>query len=166
MLNQMVRKLNLIAKQTDNLEYIHGQGENEEEIKKNKEAKFKSVKYFYLTPKGVWQAGQAKCHKAKSHQILIEFLSPQANDAAVAVVANPFDVPYAEQRGHQSDAGSTVAFAPSKRMKLSSGIDQSLTIQEKNKEKNISPSSEKQNAIGSIVEPQETSSCNHAQMVQ
>ncbi|XP_055308753.1 uncharacterized protein LOC129572739 [Sitodiplosis mosellana] len=125
-LNRMARKLDLIAKQTDNLEYIHGQGENEEEIKKNKMDKFHLVKYFYLTPKGVWQAKQAKNLRAKAHQTLTEFMSP--NDAAVAIVADPFDVPYAEPRGHQSDAGSSVSVAPGHPSDASSSVDAAVAI--------------------------------------
>lgn len=118
-INGIVEKLKVIANQTNNLEYIHGKGENANEIKKSKEAKFRSVKYFYLPPKGIALAKTVKNNKGELNAILSTFAS-EPNDAAVAVVADSIDVSYAV-RDHQSGSGSSVKVSPPKKLKLSDG---------------------------------------------
>lgn len=122
MLNEMVQKLDRIAKATGNHEYIYGQGQNEEEKQKNKESLYKCVKFFYIKPKG-GQSAVAKQSNENCIKILSEYMSSQPNDL--------FDVPYAE-RGHQMDSVDVDvdATAVSKRPKLSN--------QNKNKTNNVS----------------------------
>lgn len=111
MLNEMVKKLDRTAKETGNHEYIYGQGKNGEEKKKNREFVYKSVKFFYIKPKG-GQSAAANQLKESCDKILAEYMLSQPND--------PFDVPYAE-RGHHSDSATVDvdAAAASKRPKLS-----------------------------------------------
>lgn len=72
MLGEMVQKLDRTARETGNHIYIYGQGQNEEEQKKNRESVYKSVKFFYIKPKG-GQSAAAKQMKESCDKILTEY---------------------------------------------------------------------------------------------
>lgn len=119
-LNEIIRKLISTAKKSNLRDYIYGKGENEEETSKDKQAKFKFIKFLYLGTKGASHTAQAKQNKDEMNKILAkhESMSPQRKDTVVPVVTGPSDV-FSAEHGHHSDAGSSGAAAnQAKRAKI------------------------------------------------
>lgn len=82
-LNQMVNYLRLIASENGRIEYIDGKGNSEEEFKRDREAKFKFIKFIYLPYKGNNQTKAGAFNREEVQNILSEHMSLRA-----AVVAN------------------------------------------------------------------------------
>lgn len=76
---------------------------------KEREEKFKLVKYFYLASKGGHQGRQAKALRDKANDILAQYAG---QPVAELVTNDPFGELYAERSHHQSDPGSSSAAIP------------------------------------------------------